>query len=251
MLKLLKIEYRKAISYSFAAVVFIIYFVSFTAFMAILAEGDIQFGNFTSSQLFNLPNVWGYLAYIASFANWWFAIFIINNVCNEFQFRTFRQHIVDGLARNELLLSKVLLVVMVCLLNVVYLCLAGTIFSAIYAQLFSFEGLFEQFYYLALLFVNSFCYLTIAVIFALQFRKTAPTIILMVAYIFLFENILGYIIGDVAKDYLPFKMIGNILPFPMVKSPNKWLMASLVSLGYTILALTGGWAILKFRDLRS
>ena len=109
MFKLLKIELKKLLPYRTFKVLMSLYLL----FLVLAAMGGIsfQFMSFKQpvSYIYGFPRVWYYAVVYGSFLSTALAIIIIMVTCNEFTYRTGRQHIIDGQSKADLLLGKVML----------------------------------------------------------------------------------------------------------------------------------------------
>ena len=70
--------------------------------------------------IYGYAKIWHNLAYLASWLNLLCGVLVILLTCNEFTFRTFGQHIIDGQRRTDMVLSKVLLIFLIASLCTVY-----------------------------------------------------------------------------------------------------------------------------------
>src|SRR5882724_12233184 len=128
MLHLLKIDLKKLTSYRTFWVVCGLYFLTlaFTTasgmeFLKWMAGKGAEFGtiiNISRIPLYHFPDVWQNLVYISGFFKIVLAIMVVISVTNEYQYRTIRQNIIDGMSRWEFLFSKILTNVLLSLISV-------------------------------------------------------------------------------------------------------------------------------------
>jgi ABC-2 type transport system permease protein len=115
MIRLIKIEFKKILSYRAFWMLAGFYAFSLT-FILIVAQVIInkivvEAGKsapipLLKISLYQFPRIWNNLTYIAGFLNIFLAIIVIFFVCNEFSFKTLRQNMINGLSRKEFVLSK-------------------------------------------------------------------------------------------------------------------------------------------------
>src|ERR1051325_9413689 len=122
MRRLLQIEFIKIKSYrSFWAIcaIYALILILVTSTLKMVESED------PAHSFFSFPDVWHHLAYVASFLNLLPGILIIMLVANEYTFRTFRQNLIDGLAREEIVYSKFILIGAIALFLVTFIFIWG------------------------------------------------------------------------------------------------------------------------------
>ena len=252
MLNLLHIEYKKLIPYSTFWVIFGLFFL----FTPIVFFGIGQLGNenfpIDLTALYKFPKVWNNITYIASWFNLLIGILMVILVCNEFLFKTFRQHIIDGQSRADFIVSKILLMTSFAILCTTYLLIVGGLFG-----LFAGGGgsPTEQLSYLFVYFVQTLGYMSVGLVVAIFIRSSALSIIIFIFSI-LAESIIRTIVPDAIDQYFPMKIISNLTPIPtpegaMVEQVKSAIvpeiMALNASLFYALLYIIAFWGMAYFR----
>ena len=120
MLRLLKIEFLKVKNTTYFWVFFSL-FLAFLlsvpifskSFLDYLAEqGEKLMGmEINSLPFFDFVDIWQNLTFLYKFLSLLPAFIIVISVSNEYRYGTIKQNVIDGLSRNELLLSKLLFAV--------------------------------------------------------------------------------------------------------------------------------------------
>jgi len=212
MLDLLKIEYKKIIPYTTFWVIFGLFFI-FTP-IVFYGAGQIKIDGFPIdfATMYNFPDVWNNITYIASWFNLLIGMLIVILVCNEFSFKTFRQHVIDGQNKADFVISKVLLMTSFALISTVYLFVLGALFGFISGG----ESLLEDIKYLLVYFIQSLGYMSVGLLIAILIRSSALSIITFICSI-LIESIIRSLIPDVIDQYFPMKIISNLTPLPTPK----------------------------------
>ena len=128
MLHLLQIDLKKMTSYRTFWVICGLYFLTlgFTTAsgMEILKWIANKFEDFGSSlnvnriPLYHFPDIWQNLIWVSGLFKLVLAIMVVISITNEYQYRTLRQNIIDGMSRWEFVLSKVLTNVLLSLMSV-------------------------------------------------------------------------------------------------------------------------------------
>ena len=104
-------EYTKIWSYTAFRVIILLHFILFFLVVLVTSRLDITIPGFSTDYLYQFPNIWEFFPWVASWFNLLLAILIIVMTGNEYTFRTFRQHVIDGLSRSDLLTGKVFLII--------------------------------------------------------------------------------------------------------------------------------------------
>ena len=130
-------EISKALWYKPFRVIIILHFILFFLVVLVTSRLNITVPGFSTDYLYQFPNIWEFFPWIASWFNLLLAILIIVMTGNEYAFRTFRQHVIDGLSRYELLAGKGFSILIIG----IYSTLMVLLFSLIFGLIFS-RGLF-------------------------------------------------------------------------------------------------------------
>ena len=236
MFRLLKIEYKKIIPFTTFWVIFGLFFV-FTP-IVFYAAGQIKLDGFPIdfTTMYHFPNVWNNITYIASWFNLLIGMLLVILVCNEFSFKTFRQHVIDGQNKADFIISKVLLITSFALFSTLYLFVIGTLsgfLSGSNTALF-----FNDIKYLLIYFIQAVGYMSVGLIIAVLIRSSAMSIILFLCSI-LIESILRAFVPYPIDQYFPMKIISNLTPFPtpnglMVNQMKGAIMQDPISLTTTV-----------------
>ena len=138
---------------------------------------------------YTFPGIWKTIGYHYSWMILLSVVVIINNITNEISFKTLRQNIIDGLSRQDFLLSKILFVFMMSLfftLCYILTCLILGLPNGI-------VGMFEDIQYVLYVFASTLCLFSVTFLFALYIKKSSLTIILFLAYLLIENGISSYI----------------------------------------------------------
>lgn len=215
--------------------------------------------NLTEAGFYKTPYIWQNTAYLAGFFKFIPAFLMLFFMSTEFEYRTFRQNVIDGLSIQQFFISKFSTVVFFSLLATLSLGL-----SVLFLGLFHNEGgltaLAEQSSFLLAYFTEVFFLLCLAFFFGILLRKSALAIIIMLIY-YLMEPAFGYYLGEPLKQYLPtrpsrdliqepFSRLFNVRSFLNIETIDavNWKLMAL-SLAYSLGFAGAGLLILKKRDL--
>jgi ABC-2 type transport system permease protein len=214
MKKLFQIEKIKALSYPAFKTLMIIHFLLF--FLVVLVVSQIQFSipGFSVKKLYQFPNIWEFFPWVASWFNLFLAIVVILLVGNEFSFRTFRQNVIDGLSRNDLIRGKMILIFSIAIYTFLMVFIAVMIFGLINSDDYSLNAIFGKSYLLLIYFIQALGYMSLGVLIAIIFRNNALSIIMFILYFFPIEPIIRWIFEAHTRRYFPIKIISNLTPMP-------------------------------------
>ncbi len=262
MLRILKIELRKIVNYVPLWVLFAIYLLLFipTAF-TVESAADFLMSEYVSamtqgqetdagSVLFSYQYIW----YVLSFLNLKFAVFlsliIVTLVTNEFQFRTLRQNIIDGMSRLEVLLGKQLIMLLISLISGLFL----FVFILVLGEqpkdsdpIPVFEGAVYVIYFM----IGIFGFMNFAYLISSLFKNAGLSILGVIVY-WIGEWIVGWFVPDQYERFLPANAIGGIIPGPTEELVTKSILPYPdaltigIALGYIALFVAlNYWVLLK------
>ncbi|MCK5029102.1 MAG: hypothetical protein KAR57_05670 [Bacteroidales bacterium] len=213
MKKLFNLEKIKALSYPPFKTLMIIHFLLFFLVVLVVSRVHFSIPGFSVKGLYQFPNIWEFFPWVASWFNLFLAIVIIILVGNEFANKTFRQNVIDGLSRSDLIKGKLILIFTIAVYTFIMVLLAVIIFGLINTKNISFDIIFENSYLILIYFVQAIGYMTLGLLFAILFRNTALSIILFLLY-FPVEGIVRLFFKSEYRAYFPIKIISNLTPRP-------------------------------------
>jgi len=272
--KLLTIELNKILPYKVFQILGIIYVASFLISIIFLPFLELKISVTEEADILDIksfytfPIVWDTFAWIASKANLFLAIIIIFVVGNEYTFRTFRQHVVDGLSRNDLLHGKLLGIVTIALANTLLILVCGFIFGLIYSSSFDLYDVFSRIYMLGVYFLQAVAYMILAMFITIWLRNKTLSIVVLAVFSLIVEPIVRlvlrkYVWSKIAL-FFPVKAITRLTPVPenglvsFIKANAEISGVTeslplyggiLVVLVYVSLFYWGSVRILQYRDL--
>lgn len=267
-------EYTKIWSYTAFRVIILLHFILFFLVVLVTSRLDITIPGFSTDYLYQFPNIWEFFPWVASWFNLLLAILIIVMTGNEYTFRTFRQHVIDGLSRSDLLTGKVFLIITIAIYSMLMVLLFSLLFGSIFTRDMT-AGLFvKKTYILLVYFVQAVAYMSTGFLLAILFRNTALAIVLFILYRLIIEPVFRLFFPPEARLYFPMKVISNLTPMPeflSISSGNKadpgnvdtlnlreiGILAEdlpvylnlLLALGYTALFIGLAWLLLRRRNL--
>lgn len=227
MIHLLKIDLKKLTSYRTFWVVCGLYFITLAfstasgmEFLKWIARTFEDFGsklNINRIPLYHFPDVWLNLIYFSGLFKIVLAIMTVISITNEFQYRTLRQNVIDGLSRWEFLASKILTNVLLSFLSVVMILIISFVTGLIYTPSINWEFVFADMEFLIAYFLEIFAFLSFALMLGILIQRSGLTIILLLLSrmleIIIRENIDEHVPWMI--EFLPLESISNLVPFPL------------------------------------
>ncbi len=267
-------EITKTWSYKAFRVIIILHFILFFLVVLVTSRMNITIPGFSTDYLYQFPNIWEFFPWVASWFNLLLAILIVVMTGNEYAFRTFRQHVVDGVSRSQLLSGKAFLILMIAVYSLLMVLIFSLIFGFIFSNDYSDGAFLGKTYILLVYFVQAIAYMSAGFLLAVLFRNTALAIVLFILYRLVIEPVFRLFFPPEARLYFPMKVISNLTPMPeflSISSGNQTgaeevdtlsfremgLMAEdlpvyanlLLALGYTSIFIGLAWLLLRKRNL--
>jgi len=169
------------------------------------------------SQAYSFSNVWQNLGFWTSIFIIFLSILIVILSTNEYQFRTNRQNIIDGLSRLQFYHAKWLLILSLSVFSTLYVFITGTVFGAQYGDISYFPGKIEYLFYVWVLSLN---YMGFAFILSLFFKRSGITIGIFFLYSMILESLAGKFLNwqtdSYIGNYMPLQCSDELLPFPIM-----------------------------------
>lgn len=260
MLHLLNIEYSKLRRYSTFWVMLIIYAIMVPLAIYGIAQIDLP-PMFNGSDKLGFPDTWNFVTYVASIFNMLLGILVVLIVTNDFNFRTFKQNVIDGLSKGQVITAKFVMIFSLAFAVAMYTVLLALFFGFIYSE--GEVNVFENFYYVGIYFIQTLGYFTLAFLLAILLKKPALSIVIY-AVLFIFKFIFYFILGATFSQFIPMNIFADLTPFPIFQEQISMLeeaqreqfdliisqsIRTLVAVGYVVVFLVLSKLILSKRDL--
>ena len=269
---LVQVDLKKMTGYRTFWVICGLYFVTlfFTTAsgMEILKWIASKFEDFGASininriPLYHFPDIWQNLIWISGLFKIVLSIMVVISITNEYQYRTLRQNVIDGLSRWEFVLSKILMNVLLSLMSVVMLLVIILFTGLIYTPQLAWADIVNGIEFLPAYFLEVFAFLSYALMLGIFVQRSGLTIVLLllshmieaIIKVNIFRQSTEESIGWL-KQFFPLESITNLvaLPFPRYAFQEIQdyvsLTAVLIALGWTILFNYFGYLRLKKADI--
>lgn len=233
---LLKIEWLKLKHYRTFWILSILYIISIFAANFVVYSiqekifRDKQAGGMAEMLLgprpYSFPLNWQMTTYVSSYLLFIPGLLIILIITNEYNFRTHRQNIIDGLSRQQFISVKMMLVLIMAIISTIIVFLTGTAFGLSHPQPFS----FKQIEFIGYYFLQALSYGAFALLLGVLFKRAGLALGVFFLYSLVIENFIGGMLNYFTRSYgryLPLESVDNLIPFPLLKEMQKQMMAPL------------------------
>ena len=254
MKRLLHIEWLKVSSYRsfyvFTGIYAVLIFFTYYGVNSFLNLGPL----FDVKSVYKFPNVWYFVSYVSSWFSPILSLLMIQLVCNEYTFRTMRQHIIDGLSREELLTSKLLMAAILSVYAGSITLLSGLLFGLTKGGIPTSSDFFSETTYLLRAIWSSFGMMTAAILIALLVRRSALSILVFLSFYWIIEPLAGRIWLTEIYPYFPLNSLDEFISSPIQLESIKLDKQStpfgvtIAGIIYPILFITASLQILKKKD---
>ena len=219
MIRLLKIEWAKLVTYKPFWLLSIFYLILAPLFMLFIEALNIPIFTIGASEaIYGFPSGWQFMTYMSSWLHILLGIIIVIFATNEFNHRTARQHIIDGLTRNELFLSKLTLTAFLSIIATLYTGILAIIGSLVYTG--GIDNFFDGMEYIPIFLFQTFGYLSIALMFSFIVRSSGYAILIFLGVLFveaILRSVLAYYFSEWFAVFAPIGMISQLTPIPFIE----------------------------------
>ena len=200
MKRLLAIELQKIWKNRASKILTISYFV-LLSFIAFIASIKFNIGSFqlhiAEQGIFNFPYIWHFNTYIAAILKLFLAIVIVSMMANEYSYGTLKQNLIDGMSKQEFILSKFLTVVLFALGSTVFVFLMSLILGIGFSSYTEIGIIFSDLEYLLAYFVKLVGFFSLCLFLGILVKRSAFAIGFLLVW---------NIIEGIAKGILSFKI---------------------------------------------
>lgn len=279
MKRLLSIELQKLWLNKSSRILTISYFF-LLSFIALIASIKFNIGSFqlhiAEQGVFNFPYIWHFNTYIAAILKFFLAIVIVSMMSNEYSYGTLKQNLIDGMSKQEFILSKFLTVVVFALSSTLFVFIMSLILGYSFSSYNEISIVFSDLEYMLAYFIKLVGFFSFCLFLGILVKKSAFAIgFLFVWNIFesIFKGILNFKIFPEGKSaenimqFLPLESMSNLIVEPFsrlsvvkniqtaiggegnAKDYNVHFTAILIVMAWTVIFMLMSFKLLKKRDL--
>jgi ABC-type transport system involved in multi-copper enzyme maturation permease subunit len=279
MKRLLSIELQKIWLSKSSRILTISYFF-LLSFIALIASIKFNIGSFqlhiAEQGIFNFPYIWHFNTYIAAILKFFLAIVIVSMMSNEYSYGTLKQNLIDGMSKQEFILSKFLTVVVFAFVSTVFVFIMSLILGYSFSSYTEFSIVFNDLEYLLAYFIKLIGFFSFCLFLGILVKKSAFAIGFLFVWNVL-ESILKGILsfkvfpeGKTAENitqFLPLESMSNLIVEPFSRlSVVKNIQTAIggagngkdydvhftsisIVLAWTVIFMLMSYKLLKKRDL--
>ncbi|MEM7552354.1 MAG: ABC transporter permease [Bacteroidota bacterium] len=234
MIRLIRIEWLKLRNYKIFWILLSLYLLAIViicsggvALLEWLKNEGAEFNGVdpTIIPIYDFPDIWQNMTWIASFLKIIPAFIVIISMTNETTYRTNRQNIIDGLSKNEFILSKFSLIFCLSLISTLVIFVNGLISGLIHSGVTDLNSIFTDIEFLGAFFIQNIIFLFFAFLLASMMRKAGFVIVLLFMYSLIFEPVIAvlfehepYLSQEVGlkhiAPFLPVNAVSNLIRVP-------------------------------------
>ncbi len=218
MIRLLKIELRKTLNYNPFRILIILHLILFVGGIFFIPRINTNIPFLTFLPLYQFPNVWSFVTWISSFYNLSLVLLVIMLTCNEFTGKTYKQQVIFGLSRADLLKQKILLMAVFSLYVVILVGVCSVTSGLVYSYRITPGLIFRKAWIMAPLFLQIFTYLTFGLLFSLIFKNMILSGLVYLMYRIIIEPVIRVNMAEELRAYFPSKFVTNLTPKPEIWS---------------------------------
>ena len=200
MKRLLAIELQKIWKNRASRILTISYFV-ILSFIALIASIKFDIGNLkfhlAEMGIFNFPFIWHFNTYIAAIMKFFLAIVIVSMMANEYSYGTLKQNLIDGMSKQEFVLSKFLTVVLFAFCSTVFVFIMSLILGYSFSSYTELSIVFSDLEYLLAYFVKLVGFFSFCLFLGVLVKRSAFAI----GFLFVWN-----ILEGIANGILSFKV---------------------------------------------
>lgn len=263
MLRLFEIEFYKLrysktfwIICAFYIFLIIIIPLSVSGILDVLkmGGGNVQDLDPAKIPVLHFPDIWQNIIFIYGFIRIFLGILVIISVSNEYTYQTIRQNIIDGMSREDFILSKLVTFFILSLTAAILVFCTLTVAGIAETPQVEVADIFYGLQFVGAYFLELFAYMALALFITVVIQRTGLSIavLLLAAGI---EYIIGFNIPETMVDYLPMHALENLVAFPygryLFREIRDYVSITsvLVVLAYLGLFIYGTFAKLKSSDV--
>ncbi|EJL67029.1 ABC transporter permease [Flavobacterium sp. CF136] len=221
--------------------------------------------------IFNFPFIWHFTTYFAIWFQFFLGVVIVSMMANEYSYGTLKQNLIDGLSKEEFILSKFLTVVLFAFCSTIFIFVMSLILGLFYSSYNEFDIIFSDLEYLLAYFIEltgffSFCLFVGILIKRSAFALGFVLVWRILEWIIIFHILPNNTIGNYISKVLPLESMSNLIIEPvtrlsLIKTIGNqigvagakdysvhWFSILIVSI-WTFLFVYFSYKILKNRDL--
>lgn len=218
--------------------------------------------NFASFGFYAIPQLWHNATYIATFFKFIPVFILVFFLSNEFQYKTMRQHIIDGMSLKEFFASKMVINLLFALGATAVLFVIIMVLGLVNNSDLGDKSIFDGSIYILYFFIEVLFLFVFSTFITWLVKRSAISIIVLLLYYYAIEPMVGLALPDFISDLLPTRPSRELILQPFTKLlkveqfvgggtsedviPWKFISLSLV---YTVIFTIASYFVLNRKQL--
>ena len=227
MLRLLNIEFIKLWNNRASKVLIILSFLlPFTIAFITSIKIDLGFVRLDPSQygIFNFPFIWHWNTYFASTFKIFFALVAISMISNEYNYKTLKQNLIDGMSKKEVILSKFYVIVAYSLISTIGVAIMTLIIGGIYSSYTEFGIIVRDMSYLVAYFLKLVAFFSFCLFITMLVKRSVFSIgiiVILSAVEWISYGYLRWEVFNPRSEEVAYSLVENITQFfPLMSMYN-------------------------------
>lgn len=278
MNRLISIELQKIWKNKASRVLTLTYFI-LLSFIALIASIKFDIGVFkfhlAEMGIFNFPFIWHFNTYVAAWLKFFLAIVIVSMMANEYSYGTLKQNLIDGLSKQEFILSKFLTVVLFAFCSTIFVFVMSLILGFAFSSYTEAGIIFTDLDYLLAFFVKLTGFFSFCLFLGILVKRSAFALGFLLVWSILegiAKGLLAFQIfpksntDEFIMQFLPLEAMSNLIIEPFsrlsvvktigdqmgvenIKDYEVHYLSIFIVLVWTFLFIFFSYKLLKNRDL--
>lgn len=225
MKRLLTIDLHKIFKNRSSKIILLTYFLLLSLIaLAAAVKVDVGINEFQLAKegIFEFPYIWHFTTYSAAIFKLFIAIVVITMMTNEYTYGTLKQNLIDGLSKQEFILSKFYSIVLLSLVSTLFVFILTFVLGLIYSQDTSGEVIFTDLQYLIGYFFKLVGFFSMCFFLAVLIKKSAFALGLLFVW-YIAEAVIALILrftlsekfSDTIASFFPLEAMSNLIKEPV------------------------------------
>lgn len=226
MLRLISIELFKLRYHRASLLLILAYFLLLTSIALIAAIkfdiGPIKF-HLAEQGIFNFPFIWHFNTFVASILKFFLLLVIVSMMANEYSYVTLKQNLIDGLSKQEFVLSKFYTVVLFALVSTVFVFFVSLILGLVYSDFNELSIVFSDLEYLLAFFIKLVGFFSFGLFLGILIKRSAFAVGAMIIWSVgesIFKGLLRWyykVDYEFIMQFFPLESMSNLIKEPFTK----------------------------------
>ena len=172
--------------------------------------------------LFDFVDIWQNLTWVYRSFSIFLGFIMVISICNEYNYGTIKQNVIDGMSRREFLGSKLIFIAALSAFFSLIVLIIGLVMGFLWSPVKEFSFIIKHIEFIPAYFFHLFAFQLFCLVLSLLIKRPGITIALLTFYVYVIEPIATAILEfeyekELLANLFPIRAIGNIIPFPFSK----------------------------------